>query len=131
MFTCRAKMFRASLHSARLCLASPALDTQLANWVELHQSRARSSRGIMSALDSFEDFIRVKIERDHATHHQICEELTSTFPGKRGFSVRSIRRFCQEKNIHKTSRMPASEVKSAVQEAVLKVLKRPLLYVCL
>lgn len=75
----------------------------------------------MSALDRFQDFIREKVERDHATHHQISEELTSTFPGERGFSARSIRRFCQEKNIHKTSRMSASEVKSAVHEAVLKV----------
>ena len=82
----------------------------------------------MSALNSFEDFIRQKIERDHATHHQICEELTSTFPGKLGFSVRSIQRFCKEKNIHKTSRLSASEVKSAVQEAVLEVNEPLILY---
>ena len=75
----------------------------------------------MSALDRFQDFIREKVERDHATHHQISEELTSTFPGECGFSARSIRRFCRQKNIHKTSRMSASKVKSAVQEAVLKV----------
>ena len=75
----------------------------------------------MLALDRFQDFIREKVERDHATHHQISEELTRTFPGERGFSARSVRRFCQENNIHKTSRMSAPEVKSAVQEAVLKV----------
>ena len=75
----------------------------------------------MSALNRFEDFIREKVERDHATHDQMSQELTRTFPGERGFSARSVRRFCQEKNIHKTSRMSAPEVNSAVQEAVLKV----------
>ncbi len=73
------------------------------------------------ALDRFEAFIRRKVEEDHASHAQISEELIATYPGEKGFSERSVRRFCQDKNIHKTSRMSQPEVNRAVAQAVLKV----------
>lgn len=75
----------------------------------------------MSALDRFEDVIRQKVEEEYATHAQISEELATMFPGERGFSARNVRRFCQMKNIHKTSRMSESEVEHAVEQAVQKV----------
>ena len=75
----------------------------------------------MSALDRFEGLIRQKVESDRATHAQISAELLAMFPGERGFSVWNVKRFCQERNIHKTSRLPEAEVESAVQAAVQKV----------
>ena len=74
-----------------------------------------------STLDQFEDFIRQKVEKDHTTHAPISEELKTMFPEKRGFSVRSVTRFCAYHNIHKTSRMSQDEVDHAVNQAVLKV----------
>ena len=65
--------------------------------------------------------IRQKVERDHATHAQISDELTSMSPGERGFSASNVKRFCLAKNIHKTSRMSDSEVEHAVGQAVQKV----------
>ena len=35
------------------------------------------------------------------THKQISEELQRRFPSARGFSKRSVRRYCAEHNIHK------------------------------
>ena len=63
-----------------------------------------------STLDQFEDFIRQKVEKDHTTHAQISEELKTMFPEKRGFSVRSVTRFCAYHNIHKTSRTSQDEM---------------------
>ena len=37
---------------------------------------------------------------------------------KQSFSIRSIQRFCQEKNIHKTSRVTDQELDEAVSDAV-------------
>ena len=35
------------------------------------------------------------------THKQISEELWRHFPSARGFSERSVQRYCAERNIHK------------------------------
>ena len=40
---------------------------------------------------------------------------------RRGYSIRSIERFCQEKGIHKTCRLSEEDVEEAVIEAVSKV----------
>ena len=56
------------------------------------------------------------------THGQISEQLCSRYPGIRGFSIRSIERFCQEKGIHKTSRLSQTEIKEAVAAGVAKVI---------
>ena len=73
------------------------------------------------SLDVHEDFIRDKVERDHMTHGKISELLATRFPGVRGFSIRSIERFCEEKGIHKTSRLSQAEVEHAVAAGVAKV----------
>ena len=73
------------------------------------------------SLDAFEDYIREKIEKQHMTHGKLSEILSARLPGVRGLSIRSIERFCQEKGIHKTSRLSQVEVTQAVGEAVAKV----------
>jgi hypothetical protein len=75
----------------------------------------------MAALDGLEDFIRDKVERDHWTHSQLSDYLQQTYPGERGFSVRSLQRFCAESNIYKTARVSGSVLNQAVTDAIGKV----------
>jgi len=72
-------------------------------------------------LNDLEDYIRDKVEREHLTQSKISERLKARFPGTRGFSARSIRRFCQEKGIQKTSRLSQADVEEVVAEGVSKV----------
>ncbi len=39
-----------------------------------------------------------------STHWAIVQELKAAFPGVRGISIRSLKRFCADQNIHATSR---------------------------
>ena len=73
------------------------------------------------SLDDFEDYIRDKVEQGHLTHREISERLEARFPGVRRFSIRSVERFCQEKGIHKASRLSQAEVEQVVAEGVAKV----------
>ena len=78
---------------------------------------------MMSRLPDCEDYIRQRIEVDRVTYEQLAEELRRRLPsGRRGFSVRSLKRFCLDNGIHKTSRLTQAEVKTAVANAVEKVL---------
>ena len=52
------------------------------------------------------------------THKQISEELRSRFPSARGFSERSIRRYCAEHNIHK---LKGPDLDVAVRQATEEV----------
>ena len=75
----------------------------------------------MSALEDFEDLIREKIEKERWTHKQISGFLKDRCPGQRGFSVRSIDRFCGNKGIHKTSRIDDQSLDAAVSNATAMV----------
>lgn len=81
----------------------------------------RCSLLIMSALEGFEDLIRDKIENERWTHKQISTFLMESCPGQRGFSVRSIERFCGNKGIHKTSRIDDRSLDVAVSTATAMV----------
>ena len=82
-----------------------------------------------SELSQHEDYVRRRIEVDRVTHKQLSEELCASFPGVRGFSVRSIECFCSERSIHKTSRLTDSQVHHLVKKAVAKVKFLPFLKV--
>ena len=75
----------------------------------------------MSALEGFEDLIRDKIENERWTPKQISTFLMESYPGQRGFSVRSIERFCGNKGIHKTSRIDDRSLDVAVSTATSMV----------
>ncbi|XP_019859201.1 PREDICTED: uncharacterized protein LOC109587405 isoform X2 [Amphimedon queenslandica] len=68
-----------------------------------------------------EDFVHSKVVGEQWTHLQLSCHLQSLYPGVRGFSVRSIQRFCASKDIHRTSQLDTNEVEQAVTEAVTKV----------
>ena len=75
----------------------------------------------MAALNTLEDFIRDRIETDHWTHRQLSDYLQNAYPGERGFSVRSLQRFCGEKDIHQTARVNTDDLHQAVADAIEKV----------
>lgn len=60
----------------------------------------------MSVLDSLNllPLVQKRI-RTGATHKVIIQELRMLFPGVRGISVRSLKRFCAAHNLHATSRL--------------------------
>ena len=58
--------------------------------------------------------ITEKVEQDQWSHAQLSDFLKQSYPGVQGLSIHSIQRFCQEKNIHKTSRVTDQELDEAV-----------------
>ena len=71
----------------------------------------------MSALTDSEGFIRDKIEKGRWTHKQISAFLEENHPGQRGFSVRSVGRFCSYMAIHKTSQIDDNKLDETVSNA--------------
>ena len=104
--------------------ASPYLLVSAIKYVGGEWSVAGGGRCIvetMAALEGLESLIREKIEQDQWSHAQLSDFLKLSYPGVQGFSIRSLQRFCQEKNIHKTSRVTDQELDEAVSNAVSKV----------
>ena len=75
----------------------------------------------MASLEELEDLIREKVETERWTHRRLSAYLQHMYRGQRGFSVRSLERFCSAKGIHKTSRLSAQEVDTAVSDSIAKV----------
>ncbi len=72
-------------------------------------------------LEQLEDLIREKIENEKWTHGKLSDYLNQNYPGQRGFSIRSISRFCSDKDIHRTARLKKNELDPIVGEAIDKV----------
>ena len=75
----------------------------------------------MAALNEFEDFVREKVETEKFTHKKLSDTLQQAFPGERGFSERSVKRFCNEKSIRKTTNLDEQELDEVVAQAVTQV----------
>ena len=76
----------------------------------------------MAALDGLEDYIREQVEKQHMIHARLSSRLQELYPGVRGFSIRSLERFCNAKNIHKTARPSAQQVDNAVSSVITQVI---------
>lgn len=85
----------------------------------------------MAALHSLEDIVRDKVENEQWTHARLSTYLQQLYPGERGFSVRSLVRFCQEKVIHKTPRLSGQELEELVADNVDKVGGHTSSYTCI
>ena len=72
-------------------------------------------------LSDLADCIREKIQKYRWTHKELSEYLRVRYPGVRGFSVRSIERFCSTYDLHKTTRIPDTTLDTVVTSAVNKV----------
>ena len=79
----------------------------------------------MAALEEYEDYVREKVVTEKYSHRQLSDELQRAFPDERGFSVRSVKRFCSEKGIKKTCDVDDQELDEVVSSAVLQVSGRP------
>ena len=75
----------------------------------------------MAALEQFEDFVREKIIVERCSHKQISNKLQQSFPGEKGFSVKSVERFCSNKEISKTCDIEDQDLDEVVRSAVLQV----------
>lgn len=63
------------------------------------------------------DLVR-KWRKDGLTYREISEKLQQLFPHRRGFTERSVRRYCKEKGIRK---MDEQEIDGVVGAAVEEV----------
>ena len=78
---------------------------------------------VQKSLDPLEDFVWKKIEEEGWSQLQLSDYLKTEFgtTSTKGYSVRSIQRFCQERDIHRTARMPEVELQKTVKQAVSEV----------
>lgn len=66
-------------------------------------------------------FIENLVYRENKTYIQISELLQKRFPNERGFSERSVRRYCKETGISKRSGVDEAELYDIVADTVAKV----------
>ena len=71
-------------------------------------------------LDSLENDIRQRICRGDSLRC-VSHHLQSCFPGVRGLSIRSVRRFCRERNIRYRCNLSDDDVDMLVRRCVLSV----------
>ena len=69
-------------------------------------------------------FVRERVAAG-AMHVDISRDLQSLYPGKRGLSSSSVRRFCASNNVSRRSGLDASEVLESVASAVAEVRVAP------
>lgn len=75
----------------------------------------------MAALEELEETVRDKVVKEGWTYSRLSKHLQQLYPGIRGFSVRSLERFCGAHCIHRTSRLKAQQVDTIVAGAIAKV----------
>ena len=62
-----------------------------------------------------------KLTEDNLTYEELSIVLKQMFPNYKGFSVRSLQRYCSGENIHKTSRLNDSDLNEVVLTSVMQV----------
>ena len=65
--------------------------------------------------------IREMVIEEKRTHSEVSTLLKQYFPGSKGLSTRSVRRYCAENDIHKTSRLRAKMLDRVVWSSIQKV----------
>lgn len=76
----------------------------------------------MAVLEELNVFhlVRQRI-KEHATHKIIAEELKHLFPGVKGISRSSVKRFCAKYDLHRTSRLSREALDVLVAYGIGKV----------
>ena len=77
----------------------------------------------MAALEELEDMKAVIEEKlsQGLTYVDISRQIQEQYPNVKGFSIRSIERFCASHGLHKTSRLSQHELQKVVTTAVHQV----------
>ena len=67
------------------------------------------------------DFVRDLVVMQGKTHSQVSLLLQEAYPGKRGLSSQSVRRFCLKNGIHAQNRLSNEELEHYTKEVVARV----------
>ncbi len=85
----------------------------------------------LEKIDGVAAFIRKNIESEHKSHKDVSDELQRQYPGLKGLSSRSIRRFCCKHGIHATSRLSSDALSRVVRSAVSQVIHLHFIIICI
>ena len=72
-------------------------------------------------LLSVEDVVARGVIERRKTHKQISDKLKHLYPGVRGLSARSVRRYCAIHDIHSSSRLSSYDLDRVVSSSIGKV----------
>ena len=76
------------------------------------------------AMMGMQDFVKQRVDAG-STHSEISQEICQMFPGQRGYSARSVRRFCADNGITRRTGMEDSDIVQHVERAVAEVSATP------
>ena len=72
-------------------------------------------------MEAYEGFIREKVEKERWTHQRVGSYLQQVNPAERGFSLRTVERFCTEKGISKLTPIPDDHLDRVVATSISNV----------
>lgn len=78
----------------------------------------------MAAINTLPDIerrMRNFIEQKHLTHSRISTLLQRMYPGVKGLSTMSVRRFCFNNSIHKTSKIGDDQLDQIIASGIQEV----------
>ena len=75
----------------------------------------------MDEIQGVEELVRDLIRDQRKTHRDVSINLQNMFPGVRGLSEMSVRRYCYKHGIHRTSRVDDAVLDHLVSSNVAKV----------
>ena len=75
----------------------------------------------MEMLPGSHALISKRVKEERKSHKQISVELKGLYPGVRGLSIRSVRRFCEKHDIHATSLLTNENLDRVVSSSIAKV----------
>jgi len=72
-------------------------------------------------IPGIEVVVRDRVEQQRKSHGEVSAELQPLYPGVRGLSCMSVRRYCSQHGIHRTSRVDDATLDRIVTLNVAKV----------
>ena len=77
---------------------------------------------VLESVPAADSIIRKLVVEEKRSYSDVSTVLKATFPQiAKGFSCRSIRRYCKQENIQKTSRLEQHAVDRLVETSIQKV----------
>ena len=67
------------------------------------------------------EFVKDLVVTQRKTHSEVSLLLKEAYPDRRGFSLRSVRRFCLKNGIHAQNRLSNDELEQCTKEVVARV----------
>lgn len=82
--------------------------------------KQKARKGLENMERLVENFVRALIVEGRWTHKQVSN-LLKKYPDRRGLSEVSVRRYCEVRHIHKTSRLTDDQLDVVVNNALCQV----------